>query len=132
MDFISRAAAPVTAKKPDGNRLKPLQVSDFATNSQHTKAFQEEESADDDFEHVLCGMCEVANMSGTAEFSIDSQSKQLDTHLACFADCGCGSEEVSDLQKTWSDDTVFPALNKNALQQRASAASRMRSRAAVE
>ena len=67
LDFISRAAAPVVAKKSDGNRFRPLQVSDFATNAQHTEPFQEEKSADDeDFEKVVCEVCEVENMSGTA------------------------------------------------------------------
>ena len=49
LDFISRDGAPVAAKKSDGNRFRPLQVSDFATNAQHTEPFQEEELTDDDF-----------------------------------------------------------------------------------
>ena len=49
LDFISRAAAPVQAKKPDGNRFRPLQVSDLTTNATH----KEEESAD----CVVSGVC---------------------------------------------------------------------------
>ena len=43
LDFISRAASPTAARKSDGNRSRPLQVSDLTTNAPHTEPFQEEE-----------------------------------------------------------------------------------------
>jgi hypothetical protein len=33
LDFISRAAAPVVAKKPDSNRFRALTVADLSTNA---------------------------------------------------------------------------------------------------
>ena len=61
MDFIFRAAAPVAAKKSDGNRFRPLQVSDLTTNATH----KEEESAD----CVVCGVCESQPSFGLTGFA---------------------------------------------------------------
>ena len=50
LDFIARAAAPATAKKPDANRFRVLTMADLITNATH----KEEKSAD----CVVCGVCE--------------------------------------------------------------------------
>ena len=88
LDFISRAAAPVVAKKHDSNRFRALTVADLITNAAHTELFQgeEEKSNEDinDLEKVLCcGMCESQFVDEHVVGTVDMQDSQSRRQRAC-------------------------------------------------
>ena len=70
LDFIARAAAPTAARKSDGIRFRPLQVSDFDTNA-HTHTHVEEEKLE---EMLCCEMCEesLENTDCCVEFHLST------------------------------------------------------------